>query len=160
MELFKSIVNKVRGVRLANESNNIEKSDEVVENNNFIVFNAVDIKNKVAIIYYKIKEIKINGKSILVLAENFEQKVDEYFLDVIDKKITKDKCIFNLEHLNKKTYIEDNCNCPLNGFPVGILTVLLNPTNEEIGKNIENLKKELSEHFTETSNNFVEVLKN
>ena len=25
MELFKSIVNKVRGVRLANESNNIEK---------------------------------------------------------------------------------------------------------------------------------------
>lgn len=163
MGLFSSIVNKVKGVRdenipIDNSITNTEK--EVVQNDNFIVFNAMDIKNHIATIIYKIKEIKINGKSVLVLSERFDREVDGCFIEDVLNRIDKDKCIFNLEHLNKRTYIEDDCSCPLNSFPIGILTVLLNPTKDEIKDNLSELKKELFEHFTETSNNFIEMLKN
>jgi len=163
MGLFSSIVNKVKGVRdenipIDNSITNTEK--EVIQNDNFIVFNAMDIKNHIATIIYKIKEIKINGKSVLVLSERFDREVDGCFIEDVLNRIDKDKCIFNLEHLNKRTYIEDDCSCPLNSFPIGILTVLLNPTKDEIKDNLSELKKELFEHFTETSNNFIEMLKN
>lgn len=156
MDLIRSLVNKIRLSKKAKEEveNNTKPIEEEV---NYLVFSAVDIKNRKATIFYKIKETKIKGKSVLVLAEKQSENIDQSFSEEILNRINKEKCVFNLDHVNKAVFVKKDCQCELSDFPIGTIISSLNPNTEELDSIKHKLKEDLCSHFEESVNVFLEI---